>query len=176
MRFRLDKTAPRLSLSSPRCLRFLQLRIDGGYFGCPRNSLFNSRTEAGVDFLAEVNAMKTYIECYYKPTTATRPTGHLDNEKHIEVEDGEFLLIPNVGDTVSYKSGHGIVDRRVLSRHFSYVYSSSGNHVVVTIVVGGRIRRRDGGAAQRLSHAKHRQGHRLPPQEQRSLVLRFLYQ
>ncbi len=38
MRFRPDNTAPGLSLSSPRCLRFLQLRNDGDYFGCPRNS------------------------------------------------------------------------------------------------------------------------------------------
>jgi len=50
----------------------------------------------------------------------------------IVLEEGEALVIPTVGDRVSYKYDGLLTDFEVLSRHFTY----AGHKCTVTIEVG----------------------------------------
>jgi hypothetical protein len=42
-------------------------------------------------------------------------------EQELKFEQGEFIPLPAVGDTVSYISGDDSVFRKVLARHFTYL-------------------------------------------------------
>ena len=63
--------------------------------------------------------MKFGIQFQYKGPNDTRPED-CGQDDVIGVGNGEFLAVPNVGDTVCYKYGGDTVARKVVSRHFSY--------------------------------------------------------
>jgi hypothetical protein len=104
--------------------------------------------------------MKISIEYQYLPKDHARPIDGSEHNDPIGGEDGEFMPIPDVGDTVSYESfeydydstGKAILDsgrnktvcRKVLTRHFSY---SGEDFLHVNIVVGDVS---DGEMAKRL--------------------------
>jgi hypothetical protein len=92
--------------------------------------------------------MKVSIQFQYQPDESRRPIDGSDHNDLIETEDGQFMPIPDVGDTVNYMSyeydyddkgmakldtGREImVARKVRTRHFGY----SDDYVFVNIVVG----------------------------------------
>jgi hypothetical protein len=78
----------------------------------------------------EVN-VKYKIEFQYKSSNSTRPQEEPQDEP-IELEEGEFVPIPNVGDSVGYLYGGKKQDFKVISRHFTYKRNSCCIHVVVT--------------------------------------------
>ena len=91
--------------------------------------------------------MKTSVQFQYQPDEGRRPLDCPDHNDPIEAEGGQFMAIPDVGDTVNYMSyaygydaahriaeGSGreiMVVRKVKTRHFSY----TADHMFVNIVV-----------------------------------------
>jgi hypothetical protein len=91
--------------------------------------------------------MKASIQFQYMPDENRRPVDGADHTEDIEAGDGQFLAVPDVGDTVSYESyeydytpegrlvessGRRIrVARKVKTRHYSYF----GDFVSINIVV-----------------------------------------
>ncbi len=74
--------------------------------------------------------MKYKIEFQYKARGSSRPEDVVQDEA-IGFEQGEFVPIPDVGDSVEYKYGGKEEAFKVVSRHFTYV----NNWCVVNIVV-----------------------------------------
>ena len=73
--------------------------------------------------------MKYKVEFQYKEPNARRPEDAVQDEP-IKLE-GEFVPIPDVGDSVNYLYGGEERDFKVVTRHFSYLK----NWCVVNIVV-----------------------------------------
>jgi hypothetical protein len=86
--------------------------------------------------------MKISIQFQYLPPGSARPIDASDSDKRIENHDenhpGEYLPIPDVGDTVSYVSNDVPVTRKVLTRHFGYTSGDIFDYdgMYVNIVVG----------------------------------------
>lgn len=92
--------------------------------------------------------MAISIQFQYMPDENRRPIDGADHIEPIEVEAGQFLPIPEVGDTVSYESyeydyddKHNLIEdsgreimvaRKVRTRHFSY--GPTGVHVNIVVV------------------------------------------
>jgi hypothetical protein len=74
--------------------------------------------------------VKYKIEFQYKPLKSMRPLEEPQDEP-IELEEGEFAPIPNVGDSVGYLYGGKKQDFKVVSRHFTYKRDSCCIHIVV---------------------------------------------
>ncbi len=74
--------------------------------------------------------MKYKIEFQYQTQDSSRPEDVVQDEA-IEFEKGEFIPIPDVGDSVSYLYSEKLVDFKVVSRHFAYM----NNWCAVTVVV-----------------------------------------
>ena len=78
----------------------------------------------------EVN-VKYKIEFQYKSPKSSRPQEEPQDEP-IELEEGEFVPIPDVGDSVGYLLGGKKRDFKVVSRHFTYKRNSCCIHIIVT--------------------------------------------
>jgi hypothetical protein len=92
------------------------------------------------------------------PDETQRPIDGSDQNEPIEVDAGEFLPIPDVGDTVSYDSyeydygpGGRLIDgtgrvvrvaRKVKTRHYSYFGGTVAVNIVVVDVPKGEMSRR----------------------------------
>lgn len=76
--------------------------------------------------------MKYKIEFQYKGINDQRPE-HVVQDDAIKLE-GEFVPIPNVGDTVDYLYGGKELSFQVVSRHFSYLFGCCVFNIVVTDV------------------------------------------
>ncbi len=92
--------------------------------------------------------MKISIQYQYLPPGSARPDGAHNSDKRIENHAGEFLPIPNVGDTVSYMSNDKMVTRKVLTRHFGYTSGDIGYEGMYVNIVVGDVP--DGEMAKRL--------------------------
>ena len=93
--------------------------------------------------------MTISIQYQYQPDEHSRPIDASDHNDPIQMEEGEYMPIPNVGDTVTYESyeydyddRHRLIEdsgreitvaRKVKTRHFSY---HQGRLVFINIVVG----------------------------------------
>lgn len=93
--------------------------------------------------------MTISIQFQYQPDENRRPIDAMDHNEPIEIEQGEYMPVPDVGDTVTYESyeydyddkdlakldtGREItVARKVRTRHFSY---HEGKLSHINIVVG----------------------------------------
>jgi hypothetical protein len=75
--------------------------------------------------------VKYKIEFQYKSPESTRPQEQPQDDP-IELEEGEFAPIPNVGDSVGYLHDGRKQDFKVISRHFTYQRNSGCIHIVVT--------------------------------------------
>ena len=75
--------------------------------------------------------MRYTIEFQYKPESKDHPYDHIQDEPII-VEDGQFMPIPNVGDSVVFRENGEMVTRKVLTRHFIYQSDWCGVNLVVT--------------------------------------------
>ena len=75
--------------------------------------------------------MKCKIEFQYKSPKSSRPQQEPQDEP-IEIEDGKFFPIPDVGDSVGYLFGGKKQDFKVVSRHFTYKRNSCCIHIVVS--------------------------------------------
>jgi hypothetical protein len=75
--------------------------------------------------------VKCKIEFQYKSPKSSRPQEEPQDEP-IELREGEFVPIPNVGDSVGFLYGGKKRDFKVVSRHFTYKKNSCCIHVVVT--------------------------------------------
>ena len=74
--------------------------------------------------------MNYSIDFQYLAEGESRPTNHSRDEE-IHIEDGAFVPIPNVGDSVSCMFGGESKVFKVKSRHFSYF----SGHCAVNIVL-----------------------------------------
>jgi hypothetical protein len=99
--------------------------------------------------------MKVSIQFQYMPDENRRPDDGADNTLPIEAGDGQFLAVPNVGDTVSYESyeydyasdgqliensGREIrVARKVKTVHYSYFDDFVAINIVVVDVPKGEM-------------------------------------
>ena len=97
--------------------------------------------------------MKVSIQFQYMPNESRRPIDGSDANEITRVEDGHFLAIPNVGDTVSYESyeynyepdgklikesGRVVmVARKVKTRHYDYYPDGVSVNIVVVDVPAG---------------------------------------
>ena len=61
----------------------------------------------------------------------SRPLDHCQDED-ITVDDGSFIPLPNVGDSVSYIEDGKSVARKVLTRHFGYFNDHCAVNIGVT--------------------------------------------
>ena len=77
--------------------------------------------------------MPYIIEIQYKPIGKDRPYDERQRDD-LTFKQGEFIPIPEVGDTVSYHDGEEDVFRKVLTRHFSYT-NVNNDYYYVTLVV-----------------------------------------
>jgi hypothetical protein len=75
--------------------------------------------------------MKYKIEFQYKGENDERPDDVIQDERII-FENGEYIPIPNVGDSVEYKYNGTEQDFLVVSRHFSYTMGWCVVNIVVT--------------------------------------------
>ena len=87
--------------------------------------------------------MKYKVEFQYKAPDATRPED-IVQEQPISFENGEFIPIPNVGDSVNYEYGDSTKSCIVVSRHFSYLHDWCVVNIVVADIsdeeMGARLR------------------------------------
>jgi len=74
--------------------------------------------------------VKYKIEFQYKAPDSSRPEDVVQDEE-IKFDGGEFIPIPDVGDSVAYNYGSELREFKVISRHFVYML----NWCAVTIVV-----------------------------------------
>jgi hypothetical protein len=74
--------------------------------------------------------VKYKIEFQYKAPGSSRPDDAVQDEA-IRFEKGDFIPIPDVGDSVNYMYGGKLEEFKVISRHFAYM----GDWCAVTIVV-----------------------------------------
>lgn len=79
--------------------------------------------------------MKYKIEFQYIPPKSTRPNDEAQDEELL-FEQGEFIPIPDVGDSVSYLYGGKMTAFKVVSRHFSYIGDLCCVNIVVTDISG----------------------------------------
>jgi hypothetical protein len=82
--------------------------------------------------------MKYKVEFQHKSKGSTRP-GDEVQEEEILFEKGEFIPIPDVGDTVSLMWGNDQKEFKVLTRHFSYLMNWCVVNIVVTDVSDGEM-------------------------------------
>jgi hypothetical protein len=75
--------------------------------------------------------VKYKIEFQYKPADRERPYDEVQDQE-ILFEHGEFVPIPDVGDSVEYQEGDQTVARKVVSRHFGYLSGWCTVNIVVT--------------------------------------------
>ena len=75
--------------------------------------------------------MKYTIQFQYKPTNYSRPQSKGQDET-IVIEDGGYVPLPDIGDSVSYQESGRTVSRKVLTRHFSYRGEWCDVNIVVT--------------------------------------------
>jgi len=74
--------------------------------------------------------MKYSVVFQYRPPGSARPPDYAQDEA-IVVEDGAYIPLPDVGDSVAYLGGGKMVARKVVTRHFSLL----GDHLAVNVVV-----------------------------------------
>ncbi len=75
------------------------------------------------------------IEFQHKSEDRLRPAG-TSQDLELIFKQGEFIPIPNVGDSVSYSYNNERRSFRVLSRHFTYSYTpAEGELCHINIVV-----------------------------------------
>jgi hypothetical protein len=70
------------------------------------------------------------VEFQYKAPGSSRPEDVIQDEE-IKFDTGQFLPLPNVGDSVAYNYGGQHRAFKVISRHFAYL----SNWCIVTIIV-----------------------------------------
>jgi hypothetical protein len=75
--------------------------------------------------------MRYTIEFQYKPESKDHPYGHIQDEP-IVIEDGKYIPIPDVGDSVVFTEYGQPVTRKVVTRHFIYQSDWCGVNLVVT--------------------------------------------
>ncbi len=75
--------------------------------------------------------MKWKLEFQYKHLDADRPDDAVQEEP-IESEQGGFIPIPSVGDSVAYQMGNKMVAMKILTRHFTYTNGWCCVNIVVT--------------------------------------------
>jgi hypothetical protein len=99
--------------------------------------------------------VKVSIQFQYMPDETRRPIDAMDHNEPIEVDAGQFLPVPDVGDTVSYdsyaydyepdgklieSSGRVVrVARKVKTRHYSYNELGVWINIVVVDVPPGEM-------------------------------------
>ena len=99
--------------------------------------------------------MKVSIQFQYMPDETRRPLYASDHNDPFVVEDGGFLPVPDVGDTVSYESyqfdydASGkviedsgrvvVVSRKVRTRHFTFNKHGVWINIVVVDVPKGEM-------------------------------------
>ena len=71
------------------------------------------------------------IEFQYKPEGQKRPYDYVQEEELL-FENGEFIPIPNVGDSIAFKDGRVAKAGKVISRHFFYMGDVCGVNIVYT--------------------------------------------
>jgi hypothetical protein len=82
--------------------------------------------------------MKVKVEFQYKNEDSERPEDCVQDDEFF-TESGEFIPIPDVGDSVSYRYGGKGVACKVVSRHFSYVSGWCIVNIVVTDMKPGEM-------------------------------------
>ena len=79
--------------------------------------------------------MKYKFEFQYKSPSGSRPYDEVQDDELV-FEGGEFIPIPDVGDSVSYLHGEKMMAYKVISRHFAYVSGWCMVNIVVTDISG----------------------------------------
>ena len=64
--------------------------------------------------------MNYKIEFQYKNPESLVPEARVQDAE-IRFDSNQYMLLPDVGDTVTYTYGQHPVTRKVLTRHFSYI-------------------------------------------------------
>lgn len=82
--------------------------------------------------------MKYKIEYQFTSPDSLRPYDEVQDEE-IVFENGQFIPIPSVGDSVSYLHGEKMMAYRVVSRHFAYVTGWCMVNIVVTDISGDEM-------------------------------------
>ena len=82
--------------------------------------------------------MRYKIEFQYKGSDSSRPEDVVQDEE-IFFEKGEFVPIPDVGDSVSYLYGEKVEAFKVISRHFSYQNKWCIVNIVVTDITSDEM-------------------------------------
>jgi len=75
--------------------------------------------------------MNYKIEFQYKKPDSPAPEARVQDTE-IRFDSSQFILLPDVGDTVTYAYGQSPVARKVITRHFSFI----ADWCFVNIVVG----------------------------------------
>jgi hypothetical protein len=75
--------------------------------------------------------MNYKIEFQYKKADSPVPEARVQDTE-IRFDSSQFMLLPDVGDTVTYAYGQSPVTRKVITRHFSFI----ADWCFVNIVVG----------------------------------------
>src|SRR5437879_5516995 len=86
--------------------------------------------------------MKYKVEFQYKEPNGRRPE-HAVQDESIKLQ-GEFVPIPNVGDSVDYLYGGKERYCKVVSRHFSYLQDWCVVNIVVTDISDDEMEARIG--------------------------------
>lgn len=71
------------------------------------------------------------IEFQYKSSENSRPEDVIQDEE-IKFDSGQFIPVPNVGDSVAYGYNGQLENFKVLSRHFVYHHNWCSVTIVVT--------------------------------------------
>lgn len=71
-------------------------------------------------------------EFQYKAPDRQRPYDEIIHEEEFSSSSGEFIPLPNVGDSVYFDSDQEHKAYKVLTRHFSYVGTWCCVNIVVT--------------------------------------------
>ncbi len=74
------------------------------------------------------------IRFQYKPPGQLMPYDTSQDQELI-FKNGEYVPIPDIGDSVSYSFDNERKPFKVLSRHFSYRSASAGDECLINIVV-----------------------------------------
>jgi hypothetical protein len=82
--------------------------------------------------------MKYKIEFQHKEEGHPRPSDEV-GEDSIQFEGGEFIPIPNVGDSVCYQVGDKTHYFKVETRHFSYLFDWCVVNIVVTDITDAEM-------------------------------------
>ena len=80
-----------------------------------------------------------YSVCFqYLSAGDTRPRDYCQDED-ITFDDGSYIPLPSVGDSVSYMEDGKSVARKVLMRHFGYFIGHCAVNIVVTDMPPGEM-------------------------------------